>query len=482
MKLTPTAWVTIQTVYTQGFGALVFAIQAPLLTPRAFGLIAIVMVFITFCETLLESATETLISLKEIEPAHYATVNGLVAVVGAALGLLLVAAAGPIAAGFGEPQLAPVVRSMAIFPLLAGIGAAPNAATKRAMEFRPLAIRMISGVTAGGVVGVVLAFAGAGVWALVAQSLLQRTVCVAVLWMNSSLAFRLGFSRRHWNDLSLYAWPLIMARSLSWVSTQLPRFILALNLTVAEMGLFSLASRLSDILIQVAIVPRTAVARVELRRFTPGAEQLSVAVSHLMLRMSAVAFPFCAIGAALLPTLVHAWLNPKWFDAILPGQALLLAAAAWVSFFGAGALFLGLNQQRTEALANVLQNISIVIVAIAAGPFGLTVAALALAVRPLLLIGPVAVMVRRTCQVPARVFLGSQALPLTAALVAGAIVWLLQQRTEVALGSPLALIALGAAGFTVYGILLASIAPGRLRLLIPAWDRKRQARPIANEE
>jgi len=49
LKLTPTAWVTIQTVYTQGFGALVFAIQAPLLTPRAFGLIAIVMVFITFC-------------------------------------------------------------------------------------------------------------------------------------------------------------------------------------------------------------------------------------------------------------------------------------------------------------------------------------------------------------------------------------------------------------------------------------------------
>jgi O-antigen/teichoic acid export membrane protein len=198
--------------------------------------------------------------------------------------------------------------------------------------------------------------------------------------------------------------------------------------------------------------------------------------------MSAFAFPFCAIGAALLPTLVHAWLNPKWFDAILPGRALLLAAAAWVSFYGAGALFLGLNRQRSEALVNVLQNISIVIVAIAAGPFGLTVAALALAVRPLLLIGPVALMVRRTCQVRARVFLGSQALPLTASLVAGAIVWVLQERTEVLLGSPLALVALGAAGFAVYGILLASIAPDRLRLIIPTWARRRGHPINANVE
>jgi O-antigen/teichoic acid export membrane protein len=473
LKLSPTSWVTIQTVYTQAFGALVFAIQAPLLTPRAFGLIAIVMIFITFCETLLESATETLISLKSIDLAHYSTVNGVVALAGTLLGLILVVAAGPIAAWFGEAQLVPVARAMAIFPLLAGLGTAPNAATKREMQFRPLAIRMISGVTVGGVVGVALAIGGAGVWALVVQALLQRVVCVAVLWANSPLRFRLGFSRPHWNDLSLFAWPLIAARSLSWVSTQLPRFILALSLTVAQMGLFSLATRLSDILVQVTIVPRTAVSRVELRRFTPGSRELDQAVNRLMLSMSSVAFPLCAIGAALLPTLIHAWLNPKWFDAIIPGQVLLMASAAWVTFYGAGSLFLALNQQRSEALASVLQNVTIVVAALVFGRFGLTAAAIALAIRPLLLIVPVATLVHRRCHVSLRAFLASQAYPLGAAVAAGAGIWLLQGRAEAAFGSGLAFLGLAAVGLTTYAVLLASVSRESMRALVPTWDRRR---------
>jgi O-antigen/teichoic acid export membrane protein len=465
LKLSPTSWVTVQTVYTQGFQALVFAIQAPLLTPRAFGVIAIVMVFITFCETLLESATETLISLKNIDSAHYATVNAVVTAIGLLLALVLAVAAAPMAAGFGEPQLAPVARALAALPLLAGIGAAPNAATKRAMEFRPLAIRMISGVTAGGVVGVVLAFCGAGVWALVAQSLLTRSVCVVVLWMNSPLPFSIRYSRAHWLDLRPLAYPLIAARSLSWVSVQLPRLLLALNLTVAQMGLFALASRLSDIVVQVTIVPRTAVARVELRRFVPGSAELDAAVSQLLLRMSRFAFPCCAVGAAVLPTLMHAWLNPKWFDAILPGQALLLAAGTWVTFYGAGVLFLALNQQRSEVYFNVLQNVTISIAALVFGPFGLTAVTLALAVRPLLLIGPVVLRARRTCQVSARALLGSQALPLGASLAAGAGVWLAEDYVESAVGSVVALVVLGLLGFTIYG-LVTWAAPGRMRAVI----------------
>src|SRR3954467_8746838 len=97
-RVSPTAWVTIQTAYTQGFGMAVFAIQAPLLSPRAFGLIAIVMVLISLCETLLDTATDALISVSRIEPAHYATINGVTAIGGLAVGMLLALAASPLAA------------------------------------------------------------------------------------------------------------------------------------------------------------------------------------------------------------------------------------------------------------------------------------------------------------------------------------------------------------------------------------------------
>jgi hypothetical protein len=90
-----------------------------------------------------------------------------------------------------------------------------------------------------------------------------------------------------------------------------------------------------------------------------------------------------------------------------------------------------------------------------------------------LLIGPVAGLVRVKCHVPLRAFLGSQGLPLGAALAAGGGVWLLREPVEGALGSGLALLTLAGIGFTTYAVLLASVAPERIRALVPSWDRRR---------
>jgi PST family polysaccharide transporter len=466
-KLSPTSWVTIQTVYTQAFAVAVFALQAPLLGPRAFGLIAIVMVFITFCEAFLETATEVLISVRHVDSLHYATVNGIMALLGTGLGLALAIAAGPIAWWFGEPQLAAIGRTMAILPLLSGLGCAPNAATKRQMEFKPLAIRMISGVTCGGIAGVVLTILGAGVWALVWQALLQRAICLAVLWRNSPLSLQLALSRPHWREMSVFAWPLLLARIMSWSASQLPRFILAMNLTVEGLGLFSLAARLSDIVVQATVVPRSVVGRVELRQFGVGSAGLDAAVSRLLRWMSALCFPLCFGGAVLAPTLIHAWLNTKWFDAIVPAQVLLLSSCTWVTFYGGGALFLALNQQRSEALVSILQTVTIVLAALGFGAYGLTAVTVALAIRPLLLIPLETTLVRRKCHVSTRAFLGSQGYALCAAAGSGLLVVLIRDRVEAMLGSRLALVMLTVAGFSIYALLLAVLAPQMLRQLLP---------------
>lgn len=466
-KLSPTSWVTVQTVYTQGFGVAVFAVQAPLLGPRAFGLMAIIMVFVSFCEALLDTATEALLSVPRIDPLHYATMNGINAVFGIGFGLALAMAAGPLAAWFGEPQLAAVARSMAILPLLSGLGCAPNAATKRQMEFKPLAIRMISGVTCGGLVGILLTILGGGVWALVLQTIVQRGVSVAVLWRGSPLPFQLALSRRHWRDLSVFAWPLLISRAMTWTSSQLPRFILARNLTVAELGLFSLAARLSDIVVQVTLVPRAAVARVELSHFAAESAGLELAVSKFLRWMSALCFPLSIGGAVLAPTLIHAWLNTKWLGAIVPAQALLLSSCAWVTFYGGGILLLARNQQRSEAAMSIAQTATVVLTTLVFGPYGLVAASVAMAIRPLLLVPLAAVLVRRNGHVSPRALLASQGCALCAAAGSGLLVLLVRERVETLLGNGFALVTLGAAGLATYAALLFMLQPQMLRQLLP---------------
>ena len=468
-----TSWVTLQTVYTQGFGIAVFGIQAPLLGPRAFGLVAIVMAFVSLCELLLsEAAIDGLISVREITPEHYATVNTITLAIAASIGVALILLARPLAAMFHETDLILIFRALAVLPLVSAVGVAPNAATKREMQFKPLALRMIASVTCGGVAGIALSVMGFGAWALVWQALFQRLVSVGVLWANTDLKFRCGVSPQHGRELAEIAWPLVISRATSWASSQMPRLILALNLTVTELGLYSLAARLGDILVQIVLVPRYAVARVELRHHLSTSNEFSLAVGRLIRRMSTLGFPLCFCGAALTPTLMHVWLNPKWFDATVPGQWLLASNAALITFYCAGATLLASNQQRSEALIAALQSATLAAVILGFGPHGLIVVSIAMALRPFGLIPLAGALIRSKCGVPFRVFLGGQLLPAAAAAVGAGLIWMLRDLSAALIGEFATLLALGVLGLGVYVLLIALLAPDLLRQLLgrPAFS------------
>jgi teichuronic acid exporter len=459
-KLSPTSWVTTQTAVSQIFGALLFAIQAPLLGPKAFGLISIVMVFIGFCESVLgEVASEALVSVRQIDEEHFSTMTTANVAVAVVCGALVFAGAGAFSRLFGDPQLIPLARSMAILPVITAIGTAPNAATKRDMLFRPLAVRTIASVFAGGIVGLALTLAGAGVWALVWQAIITRSAASLVLWLAVPLKLRFGFSRRHLHDLWHFAFPTMLSKIMAWGSSQVPRAVLGLYWGPTELGLFSLGSRLSDLLLGVTAVPRYAVARVELRSFASNFDGLSDGVSGLLTRMSFFCFPLCLGGLAAAPTLFHAWLDQRWYGGIAPAQLMLLMSVASVTQYAATATLLALNFQRADAAVSLIQTILTVLLVLVAAPFGVTMAAAAMAARSWLLVPICAMLLRKKCGIPTWSILRAQQGTLLAALGMGISVWGLRLLLGSALNDVLTLSILVLAGGVVYAYLISVLQP-----------------------
>src|SRR3954463_7479887 len=112
-RISPTSWVTAQNLFKQVFTIALFAIQAPLLGPKAFGLIALVMVFVGFCEYVLEiTGTDALISIREMEPQHYSTMTNVNVVTAPIMAAPIFVSAPAIAANFHEPQLIRMLRVM----------------------------------------------------------------------------------------------------------------------------------------------------------------------------------------------------------------------------------------------------------------------------------------------------------------------------------------------------------------------------------
>jgi O-antigen/teichoic acid export membrane protein len=426
-RVSPTSWVTVQTSFVQLVSFALFAIQAPLLGPRAFGLVSIVMVFVGFVESVMgEVASDTLVSIREISPEHFETMTAVCVGISLACGGAMFLSAGMIARWFHEPDLVPICHWMSVLPLFATLAAAPSAATKRDMQFRPLAQRSIFSSLVSGCIGLALTFMGFGVWALVWQAIAQKVLATIFLWISVPLRFRLHFSALHFADFHRYATPMLLSRTMSWATSQLPRVILGIYIGATELGVFSLAMRLSDVLVQMILVPRSAVARVELRRYAADRAGLDSALRQLIFRYCFLSFPLCIGGAAVTPTLFHLWLDPRWYDAIVPSQIMFLLCVPYVSTYTVGALLLAFNRQMAEAIVSTVQGAATVLIALLAAPHGLIAASAAIAARPLILLPLPLWLANKQCGVSASLILGPQLPVLLAAALMGPAVWLLQ--------------------------------------------------------
>ena len=414
--LQPTVWVTAERAFSEIFFFALFTIQAPILGPSAFGLVAAVMVFIAFWEGVPGHAlTEALLSVRDIEERHFSSITSISALLCVLFGVAVFVFANPLARMLGNAELVSIMRVMSVLPLIQAFSIAPLAAAQREMRFQSTTLRTIASLFAGGLVGLTLALLGAGVWALVWQAVVQRLIAVFVLWIAVPMPFRLSFSRRHFREVGVIAMPIIVSRLMGWASGQLPRLILAIYMGPTDLGLFSLASRLNMIVNQVAIGPKATVARVALRRFANRPDKLPCAVRQMFIHLGLISFPACIGGAAVVPSLFHAWLDPRWYGAILPSQLLLLSCVPYVTFYGSTALMYAMNLQNFEVWVATALGLGGLVAVVIAGPFGLVPTSVAIAAFAMATVPLPVIVIRRTCGLTVRDILGLQVAPLLAA-------------------------------------------------------------------
>ena len=126
--LRPTVWVTAERVFTEVFSLTLFAVQARLLGPTAFGLIAAVMVFVSFWDAVpMNAVLEALVSVPQIEERHFTTGATATVLVSLIFGAAVFGCAGPMAELFGDAEMGSVMRALAVLPVLQAFSIVPLA-------------------------------------------------------------------------------------------------------------------------------------------------------------------------------------------------------------------------------------------------------------------------------------------------------------------------------------------------------------------
>ena len=180
----------------QGSQFLIAVFLARLLTPREFGLVAMVTVFSGFASLFNDLGFgPALIQRQVIEERHYCSVFWLNVLFGIILAGILAGASPLIAKFYREPRLIPIVLLVGLCFPINSLGLVQKASLTREMDFRSLGLIDFGNVTISGIIAIVLAWRGFGVWSLVCQMLCMTIFEVAGLWCFSSWRPRVSFDR-----------------------------------------------------------------------------------------------------------------------------------------------------------------------------------------------------------------------------------------------------------------------------------------------
>jgi len=321
----------------------VIAVQARLLEPTDFGLVAFAALFVGFTHVIAdEGLADALVQRKELERAHLDAAFWTTVAFAVVMTLILAALAVPIAALLGAEELAPVLLVLSLSIPIASTSLVQRALLTRELKFRSLALRSLSGITVGGVFGVIAAFSGLGVWSLVIQNLAGVTTGTLVLWRVTDFRPRFTFSYSHCRDLLGFGSNVVGFRLLIYFTRWADELLIGAFLGPAALGFYTVGNRMLRMLIQVtsSLIDRVSFPLYSKLQDKPA--RLKAAFYKSTSYASLIAFPVFLATAVLAPQVVELFFGPKWDDSIPVMQIL--------AFFGLIQVLTYLNGTTIKAL------------------------------------------------------------------------------------------------------------------------------------
>ncbi|MEE1503941.1 MAG: lipopolysaccharide biosynthesis protein [Acutalibacteraceae bacterium] len=239
-------WKFGERVSAQLVNFIVSIILARLLLPEDYGLIALVTVFITICNKIVVSGFATsLVQKKDADNLDFSTVFYFSVCVAAILYAVLFATA-PFIADFyskeSDPQLfIQVIRVMGLNLFIIAVNSVQQAYVSRTMQFRKFFFSTIAGTVVSAIAGIALAYAGKGVWALVAQNMILALVNGIVLWFMVKWRPQLKFSFKRLKALYSYGWKIFVASMIKILYTDLRSLVIGRVYTAADLAFYNKA-------------------------------------------------------------------------------------------------------------------------------------------------------------------------------------------------------------------------------------------------
>ena len=230
---------------------IVSVVLARLLEPSLYGSIALVTATTSILQVFVDSGmANALIQKKDTDDLDYSSVFFFNLAFCLILYVGLFCAAPFISRLYDNPSLTPVFRVLGLTIVVSGVKNVQQAYVSKTMQFRRFFFATLGGTLFSATAGITLAYLGYGVWALVAQQLLNVTVNTAILWLTVGWRPKLMFSFLRLKGLISYGWKLLASALLDTLYLKSYQFIIGLRYSSADLAFYNKADQLPNLVVE----------------------------------------------------------------------------------------------------------------------------------------------------------------------------------------------------------------------------------------
>lgn len=315
--ITSFIWKTLEKGGAQLIQFIVSIILARMLLPSDYGVIALITVFINLANAFVQSGFgSALIQDKDSGDLEFSTIFFFSIFASIIFYIILFFGAIPISSFYKTPVLVKVIRILAISLLFNSIYCIQNAFISKKLEFKKLFLVSTITMLISGFIGILMAYKGYGIWALVGQNLSYSFLTFLVSFLIVEWRPKFLFSFKKLKKLYSYSWKILASNLIGTFCNNLQSLIIGKNYSTYQLGLYNRGQNFPQIITSTL---DHSIQSVLFPTFSAHNDDISYIKNKMRKAISLSAYILlpCIFGmAAIAQPMVLTLLSEKWKECV----------------------------------------------------------------------------------------------------------------------------------------------------------------------
>ena len=293
-------------------------ILARLLDPAVYGTIALVTVFTTILQVFVDSGLGVaLVQKKDSDKVDFSTVFYFNFALCLALYAILFFSAPLISLFYEMPELTPIVRVLGLTLVISGVKNIQQSYVSKHMLFKKLFVSSIGSTIVSAIVGIAMAFAGYGVWALVAQNLVSNLATAIILWFTVRWRPTCDFSFERLKSLFSFGWKILVSGLLNTIYNDIRTLIIGKKYSSDDLAFYNKGNQFPNLIVSNVNTSIDSVLLPVMAREQDNSRRVMEMTRRAIKTSTYVIMPMMMGLAVCAEPIVRLLLTEKWLPVVL---------------------------------------------------------------------------------------------------------------------------------------------------------------------